>query len=528
MIPATKGISMKNKISFLLLSGLLVAVCAISFASCKCEHIWLEADCTTPKTCSQCEETDGAALGHSWDDATCTVAKTCSVCKLTEGDALGHSFSDATCTEPKTCSVCELTEGDALGHSFSDATCTEPKTCSVCELTEGDALGHSYEESVAQKATSTKKGTLKYTCSVCSDSYTEEYSAPVYSAEEIYGIAENSVGEITVYDEDGNAVALGTAFVISEDGRMVTNYHVIAGAHSAKVVIANDTFDVQYVLAYDKEIDIAVIRISITSSTPLTLHSEGVKGGMPVYAVGSSEGYTLSFSTGVVASPDREINGVHYIQHEAAISHGNSGGPLFNKYGEVIGINTMTNIEGQNLNFALPVSYIDKLSYGEKLTMEEFYEKENAAFIALKDHIVKNGEYDKENEYYCIYLDSEYLSDLVLERYVYYYPDSEEIELCSYLNDLIAISVYIDKGDCEYLWCYFDVDDNYVEGILDAATYTDSTYPEITYNEITDANFLAQVWTLSSAVIYNMWDHFDGDFADAGVTSEDFGFSIFN
>ena len=108
-------------------------------------HIWKEATCETPKTCTKCEETEGSALGHSWKEATCEAPKACMVCGKTEGEALGHSWKAATCEAPKTCTVCGKTEGPALGHSWKAATCETPKTCTVCGKTEGEALGHSWK-----------------------------------------------------------------------------------------------------------------------------------------------------------------------------------------------------------------------------------------------------------------------------------------------------------------------------------------------------------------------------------------------
>ena len=93
-------------------------------------HIWQEATCTEPKTCSVCGETEGDALGHSWIDATCTEPKTCSVCGETEGEAAGHTWIDATCTAPATCSACGITEGTAAGHTFVNGV------CSACDATE--------------------------------------------------------------------------------------------------------------------------------------------------------------------------------------------------------------------------------------------------------------------------------------------------------------------------------------------------------------------------------------------------------
>lgn len=90
-------------------------------------------------------ETDG----HKWVDATCTTAKTCSVCGATEGEAGGgHVWNDATCTTAKTCSACGATEGEALGHTWVDATCTSRVTCSACNATKGTRLEHNYVEGV--------------------------------------------------------------------------------------------------------------------------------------------------------------------------------------------------------------------------------------------------------------------------------------------------------------------------------------------------------------------------------------------
>ena len=190
-------------------------------------HSWTAATCTAAKTCSVCKATDGAALGHSytskvtkaatctaagvktftcskcsnsytesiaatghkWTAATCTAAKTCSVCKTTDGAALGHSYTSkvtkaATCTvagvKTFTCSKCShsYTESiPATGHSWTAATCTAAKTCSVCKATDGAALGHSYTSKVTKAATCTAAGVKTFTCSKCSNSYTESIPA---------------------------------------------------------------------------------------------------------------------------------------------------------------------------------------------------------------------------------------------------------------------------------------------------------------------------------------------------------------
>lgn len=118
----------------------LVLLITLSLCACGCKHEWTDADCTSPKVCLLCQETEGEPLGHNWTDADCEAPKTCTGCGKTEGEALGHSWMDANCDTPTTCSACGKTEGEALGHSWVDATTENPKTCSVCAATEGERI----------------------------------------------------------------------------------------------------------------------------------------------------------------------------------------------------------------------------------------------------------------------------------------------------------------------------------------------------------------------------------------------------
>ena len=119
----------------------LVLVFALGLSACGCAHeTWTDADCLNPKTCADCGETEGEALGHSWKDADCLTAKTCQRCGTTEGEALGHDWNYATCAAPKTCERCGETEGEALPHTWVDATTEAPKTCTVCGATEGEKI----------------------------------------------------------------------------------------------------------------------------------------------------------------------------------------------------------------------------------------------------------------------------------------------------------------------------------------------------------------------------------------------------
>ncbi len=126
---------------FILILCALALIAAL--AGCGHKHTWLDATCESPRTCSECGETEGEALGHTWLDATCAAPKTCSVCGATQGEALAHTWVEATCAAPKTCSVCGATEGEALGHLWIEATYQSPKWCLNCGATEGEKLAAS-------------------------------------------------------------------------------------------------------------------------------------------------------------------------------------------------------------------------------------------------------------------------------------------------------------------------------------------------------------------------------------------------
>ena len=123
--------------------------------------------------------------GEITQDPTCTETGiktyTCTVCSGTKEESVaasGHTWTDATCTTPKTCSVCNTTEGNPNGHSWVDATCIAPKTCSVCGETEDTALGHNYNEGIiTQDPTCDEAGIKTFTCTRCGDSYTESVDA---------------------------------------------------------------------------------------------------------------------------------------------------------------------------------------------------------------------------------------------------------------------------------------------------------------------------------------------------------------
>lgn len=208
-----------------------------------------------------------------------------------------------------------------------------------------------------------------------------QWSRLTLSAEELYQRISPSVVEINTYDYDGSQQGLGSGFFIDADGTVATNFHVIEGAYSAKISLSNGReYEVLSVLDYDERVDLALLETNIRENEFLSVAASTVQTGEMVYAIGSSQGFTSSFSDGIVASASREIEGVRYIQTTTPISGGNSGGPLINIYGEVVGINTMSASNGQNLNFAIDISELEQLDGNGYASMTDFYQATNYEF----------------------------------------------------------------------------------------------------------------------------------------------------
>lgn len=192
----------------------------------------------------------------------------------------------------------------------------------------------------------------------CYPSYGQA-AAPVTTAADLYKQASPSVVLIETYDSKGEVSARGSGFLVSAEGAILTNYHVIAHTKQATVRLANeDAYDTVMVLEIDKRKDIALIKIKGFGLPYLKLgRSQNVEVGETVYSLSNPLGvFQNTLSEGIV-SGIRPADGYKYFQISAPISHGSSGGPIFNSKGEVIGIAVATIEEGQNLNFAVPIDY---------------------------------------------------------------------------------------------------------------------------------------------------------------------------
>jgi serine protease Do len=196
-------------------------------------------------------------------------------------------------------------------------------------------------------------------------------------AESIYFVRQGERAPIKTHAETfGDAVVriqtprgLGSGFVVhAREGFVVTNHHVIEleqkiqatffikrGSEYEKV-----TKDKVRIVALNPFLDLALLKIEELGDLQLPQVylapvEHELKVGDPVFAIGNPLGLERSVSEGIVSKPDRELEGILYVQTTAAINPGNSGGPLFNERGEVTGITNMKVLFGEGLGFAIPV-----------------------------------------------------------------------------------------------------------------------------------------------------------------------------
>lgn len=176
----------------------------------------------------------------------------------------------------------------------------------------------------------------------------------------IYATSRPAVVLITTSNALGFNLALGTAFVVSDGTKLVTNFHVVRGAANVKIKTAGDhEYQIKYVLARDEAHDVAILECP-AKLPQLELSEQMPTVGDAIFTIGNPQGLEASLSEGLVSGL-RELKGISVYQITAAVSPGSSGGPLLNDKGAVIGITTFGISGGQNLNFAIPIRYAKSL-----------------------------------------------------------------------------------------------------------------------------------------------------------------------
>lgn len=169
-----------------------------------------------------------------------------------------------------------------------------------------------------------------------------------FDTEEVY----NSV--FVIYS--GNS--LGSGFAIGENC-IITNAHVISDRYDVQVKTYSGEVQDAYVVMMDDRLDIAVLGVDGASYRPLQVADlSKISVGDDVFAIGAPNSLAFTLTKGVVSSKERYVNSQRYIQTDAAINSGNSGGPLLNDAGEVIGVNSYKMSDSEGLGLAIPIDVV--------------------------------------------------------------------------------------------------------------------------------------------------------------------------
>lgn len=268
------------------------------------------------------------------------------------------------------------------------------------------------------------------------------------------GESEKSIAFIKNYTVDGS-ILQGSGFCISSDGIIVTNYHVIDKAQSLEITFDNNnkyfptlkSTDV-IVLDYDVKKDIAILKAGITNMPYLNLgDSDKIILGEDVVAIGNPEGLQDTLSTGVISAVNRKVGDNIYIQTTAPISHGSSGGALFNMKGEVIGITSVGISEGENLGFAIPINEVKMLKRDKNLTLPQIYAIEYPTITQQKPQMTYQE--------YADYLINQYPYLDISKTYVINFNHAN----LTLTDNNLLLGIYINENDKSF------------ENVLDASKY---------------------------------------------------------
>ena len=260
-------------------------------------------------------------------------------------------------------------------HSGRGKTVVLVLACSLLSGCVGAAAVNGFSGAAADGTTIVESSRKPVTVDVAYRSADKEMTAA-----EVYAANVNSTVGITTsvittnfFGMRTSGAAAGSGFIISEDGYIVTNYHVVEDSTSIKVTTYNgDSYDATLV-GYDESNDVAVLKIDAQGLTPVTMgSSDDLNVGDEVLAIGNPLGeLTFSLTKGNVSAKDRTVTlsgnvTMKLIQTDAAINSGNSGGALFNMYGEVVGItnakysgsSSSSEASIDNIGFAIPLDSV--------------------------------------------------------------------------------------------------------------------------------------------------------------------------
>ena len=355
------------------------------------------------------------------------------------------------------------------------------------------------------------------------------------TSEKIYAKCSPAVAYIEVQNRSGTTYASGSGFFISSTGTFVTCYHVIEGAYGATIKTTDGvTHSVDGVYDYSKTNDWAVLKVNGSNFKYLSIASPTEKvGGAVVYAIGSPLGLDNTISQGLISNVSRAESGTNYIQTTAAISSGSSGGALLSSSGHVLGITSGSYEDGQNLNMAIPMSYVMGYSSSTVVSLSALA-AETAAIAAsnpygtLVNYLKKQGTYDQNDNSYLIstedagndggkyvgYLAYDMDSSNLIFGYIYYDSSGGAVETQIIVPSVSSqYAVYLVSDDYDFE----------CEGEITAANFTqNSAFTATSYSGVQSKSQVEEAapTLLAGALVYaNVL------MEDCSLTIRDFGFA---
>ena len=187
--------------------------------------------------------------------------------------------------------------------------------------------------------------------------------------------------------------SLGSGFAVGENC-IVTNAHVLDSPNNIVLTTYAGETHSAYLVGYDQDKDIAVLGVKDVKFTPLTIADyNSLNTGDDVYAIGAPKSMAYTLTKGVISAKEREIGKYKYIQTDAAINEGNSGGPLLNDEGNVIGVNTLKMLDSEGIGLAIPMTAVSDFLKSLNIELDE---NGNVSETIIQE--TKEDEKDKPSE----------------------------------------------------------------------------------------------------------------------------------
>lgn len=164
--------------------------------------------------------------------------------------------------------------------------------------------------------------------------------------------------------------SVGAGFLVNPDGILVTNQHVVGKARTVSVELKDKQSYNGTVVYADATLDIALVKLPVHNLPVLEIGDlSRVKKGATVFAIGAPQGKSQTVTSGIISNLDVEVKGRHYLQTDTALNPGNSGGPLLDEQGRVIGVCTASLKDAQNVGLAIPITEVLKVLEREQISV---------------------------------------------------------------------------------------------------------------------------------------------------------------